>query len=387
MGDIVYTYNRDAGDLALTYMNCYYDNFGCMYNHTYRRSIQLESKIAFQKLQPVMEFNDYGITFEKTITSIIRGLNTLAYEDDDEDGFSDVDLSTDYLDHIYMFNNSDKIGICINYNNNGQHYLEMAVTYVEEKSKEAAMRAFNYLDAMLSKYTKIKNTKKRVNFICQSPSGLFLQEMVLKTNINFDIENHYNDDFKEVSDKILASLDKNSKKGIILLHGKHGTGKTTYLRYLINNLEKNIIYVSPDMSSRVSEPSFLTFLLKHKNSILIIEDAENVIKTREAGENQAVSNLLNITDGILGDGLNFQIICTFNTNFDQIDPALKRKGRMIAQYEFKNLTVDKTANLVNHLYGEDAIVPDSEMSLAEIFNMNEDNYDKKVVKQTFGFNR
>ena len=63
------------------------------------------------------------------------------------------------------------------------------------------------------------------------------------------------------------------------------------------------------------------------SKILIIEDAERVISDRESnGSPAGVSNILNLTDGILGDCLNIQVIATFNMKREKIDQALLRKG-------------------------------------------------------------
>ena len=58
----------------------------------------------------------------------------------------------------------------------------------------------------------------------------------------------------------------------------------------------------------------------------MIEDAENILIDREAGGSSAVSALLNLTDGLLSDCLNIQIICTFNTDLSKLDRALSVKA-------------------------------------------------------------
>ena len=58
------------------------------------------------------------------------------------------------------------------------------------------------------------------------------------------------------------------------------------------------------------------------------EDAEKVIGDRQnSGSSVGVSNLLNLSDGILGDILNIHVIATFNMDKERIDSALLRKGR------------------------------------------------------------
>ena len=42
----------------------------------------------------------------------------------------------------------------------------------------------------------------------------------------------------EVHQTIVNRLSKKNDKGIVLLHGKSGTGKTFYIRYLISTLNK-----------------------------------------------------------------------------------------------------------------------------------------------------
>ena len=48
------------------------------------------------------------------------------------------------------------------------------------------------------------------------------------------IDRHYNNDFVPVAAEIEKFLLEENKSGLIILHGKQGTGKTTYIRHLIN---------------------------------------------------------------------------------------------------------------------------------------------------------
>ncbi|CAF5170590.1 unnamed protein product, partial [Rotaria magnacalcarata] len=156
------------------------------------------------------------------------------------------------------------------------------------------------------------------------------------------------------------------------LHGPPGTGKTYYLRYLINEIkDKSLIYVPPDLVNDMTKPGFLPFLMKHPNSILIIEDAENIIRDRTQDNflpNQAVANLLNLSDGLLGDAMHQQIICTFNCDVKGIDPALLRDGRLVIEHKFDKLNVQNARRMCVELgisgYGNDIHEP---ISLSEIY--------------------
>jgi ATP-dependent 26S proteasome regulatory subunit len=96
---------------------------------------------------------------------------------------------------------------------------------------------------------------------------------------------------------------------------------------------------------------------------------------RKFNSDSSVSNLLNLSDGLLSDCLSVQIICTFNSEINLIDSALMRKGRMIAKYEFGKLSVDKSIRLSKHLGYDNKIV--QPMTIAEIANQDEKEYRMK----------
>lgn len=202
---------------------------------------------------------------------------------------------------------------------------------------------------------------------------------------NFSIEDFYNDDFKEVAEHIIDTLQTPNSQGIALLHGIWGSGKTSFLRHLICTLKKKVIYFPPDMTPELASPSFFSFIRNHPDSVLIIEDAENILRKREGGGNQAISNLLNISDGIVGDALRIQMVCTFNAELTDIDDALKRPGRLIAQYHFNTLSPEKTLNLVKKIYGENEVPTQRQMTLAEVFSMKSKIFNKEKEKPTMGF--
>ena len=199
-----------------------------------------------------------------------------------------------------------------------------------------------------------------------------------------DVDLYYNSDFKEVDALIRERLSKENNKGIVLLHGLPGTGKTTYLRHLIGEVKKKILFVSPSVAGNLMNPDFIDLLIDNPNAVLVIEDAENIIMDRKYNSDSSVSNLLNLSDGLLSDCLNVQIICTFNSSLNMIDSALMRKGRLIAKYEFGKLEVKKAQKLSDHL-GFEFVITDP-MTLAEIANKNDKAYQANKI-EVVGFRR
>lgn len=238
-----------------------------------------------------------------------------------------------------------------------------------------------------NEFLKFEKPKKKsnINLVKMEMGHLDVEEYDLQIP-NIDLKLNYGDEFVKIHDLIIGRLNRNYDKGIILLHGDPGTGKTTYIKYLSSLIEeKEILFIPPSMAEALSEPSIIPFLMDHKNSILIIEDGERVISDRETnGSAAGVSNILNLTDGILGDCLNIQIIATFNMKREKIDQALLRKGRLIAEHKFENLTIDETNRLLKHLNKD--YVSKERMSLADIYNVDVEIY-RSVTNNKIGFNR
>ena len=238
----------------------------------------------------------------------------------------------------------------------------------------------------LDKIKTFEKSKKKANIqLVKSEMGqldteeydLFVPPINLKLN--------YGESFLKVNDVIINKLNENNGKGIILLHGDPGTGKTSYIKYLTTLIkEKDILFIPPSMAEMLSEPSIIPFLMDHKNSILIIEDAERVISDREGnGSPAGVSNILNLTDGILGDCLSIQIVATFNMKREKIDQALLRKGRLIAEHKFEKLTVEESNKLLKHIKKDHKV--SEGLTLADIYNIDVEVHRPTKEKSKLGF--
>lgn len=223
-----------------------------------------------------------------------------------------------------------------------------------------------------------KEEKGYLNILTVEDSRFKLQKKEVPIpEIDFDI--NYNEDFTKINKLIIEKLSVDNSKGIVLLHGKAGTGKTTYIRYLINSINKKIIYIPPSMANSLANPELIKFLMNNSNSILVIEDAENVLMKRSENSSEAIANILNLTDGLLSDCANIQVVATFNTDLLNIDEALLRKGRLIARYEFKELEEDRVLKLCEKL----GVKNNGKQVLTNIYNANEASFTKEKSKIGF----
>jgi hypothetical protein len=245
----------------------------------------------------------------------------------------------------------------------------LRITYSHEVPTEILNFLTEYIKAFRYEATRINY----LNLLVDNDEGaLSLTPMEIKHDTPLDIKLNYNDDFLEISELIIERLKRKEDKGLVLLHGAPGTGKTTFIRHLISSVGKRLIYIPTDYAHHLGTKEFMSLLLRNSDSILIIEDAENILLSRTEMKSSSVASLLNISDGLLSDVLNIQVVCTFNTSISKIDDALKRKGRLIAQYEFKPLAKEKTLALLTHL--EVTTTLDEAMTLSEIYNLNEKGF-------------
>lgn len=201
-----------------------------------------------------------------------------------------------------------------------------------------------------------------------------INSKIKKTIVDFDT--HYNDDIKIMHKELLAFLNER-ESGLAVIHGAAGTGKTFYIKHLLSSLDKQFILVTNSIAAHMAEPEFIAFMMENKDSIFILEDCEQILMARE--ENRfggAISNILNMSDGLMSDIFNIKFICTFNTDINNIDEALLRPGRCFVNYEFKPLEARKANKLLESLGHK--IDNSRDMTLAEIYNYKKE----EVIKAT-----
>lgn len=337
-----------------------------LYDPVYGSDLPIEQLfvIEFDSLASRYENNDKQ--YEPKILEIIESL-----------GFSEK---------MRIFSNGKKYvktNDILFFNFDKQMYIKAMGKYTDDKNEAYYRLDFFYnlakgkiedqIDmSIFEKHTKPKH-KSNISLVKFEMGHMDTEEFELNIPL-MELELNYGNDFLKVNDLIVNRLNVPNGKGIILLHGDPGTGKTSYIKYLTSLItDKNVLFVPPSMAEMLSEPSIIPFLMDHKNSILIIEDAERVIGDREInGSAAGVSNILNLTDGILGDCLGIQIIATFNMKREKIDQALLRKGRLIAEHKFEKLSVDDSNKLLKKL--NKGFVATEPMALADIYNIDVETY-------------
>ncbi|CAF4109149.1 unnamed protein product [Adineta steineri] len=226
---------------------------------------------------------------------------------------------------------------------------------------------------------------------CNGPGSFYTRgnTLIKKPYINNLAVSYGGHDFLRAHNKIVTWLNKKDTNGLVLLHGAPGSGKTHYIRYLlnciVNTTEKSIIYFPADMINELTNPALLLLLIGIPNSLLVIEDAESSL-TRTRASSQAVSNLLNLSDGLLSDGIHIQILATFNCPLESLDVALLRPGRLVVQYCFPaTLSIENARHLAESIGVSNIDQINQPLPLANVYAMKDEIVNEQEQDEGISF--
>jgi hypothetical protein len=189
----------------------------------------------------------------------------------------------------------------------------------------------------------------RFNTISLSQNGIELESINLP-NLDEEIDFYYDVQTLKDVNRLIKSINK-SDKGLSFLYGPRGTGKTSIINYLVSKLDKMIIFIPNNMiEMTINNPEFKSFLNRHPNSLLLIDDCESIFSQLFTRSNIITNNLLQIVDGPLSDNYNINILMIFNTESeDDIDESLTECNNLIGKVNFELLDKDSSNKLSNHI--------------------------------------
>ena len=172
----------------------------------------------------------------------------------------------------------------------------------------------------------------------------------------------------------------NSEASVLILIGPPGTGKTTFIKNLIHRSGANA-KVAYDEKVMMDDGLFAGFI-SDESRFLVMEDADAFLQSRTDG-NTMMHKFLNVSDGLISAADKKMVFSTNLPKIQDIDSALMRPGRCFDVIEFRPLSLDEAAAVIDET-GNGAIPHGvSKVTLAELFSQQPSEQGRK--KRSMGF--
>jgi hypothetical protein len=195
-----------------------------------------------------------------------------------------------------------------------------------------------------------------------------------------EIQENYSLDASRELAGLMTGKPERQQGRIGILRGITGSGKTMILRALASEwrLLAHFTYIL-DLQNFFADPAYMLDALLTSTEdrpgfsrwhVILCEDAEKYINHRAKVGTDQLSTLLNLGDGMLGQGLKILFLFTTNAEVSDIDPAILRPGRCFLNLEIPALApAEATKWLSRHGSRKTA---DQAMTLAELYHQGKE---------------
>jgi hypothetical protein len=216
-----------------------------------------------------------------------------------------------------------------------------------------------------------------VGFWHASKNGYQRRKRPITTAPWESIRSNYAGDAAAALDRLMALTADDVRGRLLLLYGPPGTGKTTALRTLAWQWRSWCrLDCVLDPERLFADSGYLTEVAVGEEGesgkrcwrLLLLEDCDELIGGgAKHASGQALSRLLNLTDGLLGQGRDVLVAITTNEDVSRLHPAVIRPGRCLARLELGPLPYEQACAWL----GRSAGVPAGGATLAQLYALRD----------------
>jgi hypothetical protein len=317
-----------------------------------------------------LTFNFKAIEFKEYITSkncLIKNILTEVVSADEESIVNEKYLISLGTDIFMTYTHLDK-SVETGFISNVSIYYKLSCLDMETNPVSVIMQELNDL------IFDVEEDDNKINMIVSTPNGLVLEPLPLVDANYENIEYYFNDSTLKSANKLVKKINKN-KKGLSIIHGRRGTGKTVLTNYIANLVDRIVIFIPISMIDiTINNPEFLV-VCKEYNPLIIIDDCE-ILTDMFSKSNITYANILQMVDGFYSDSIETHIILSYNTDSeDDIDEDILDANNLLKVIKVGPLKKTNATELCKHLSIEHKA--ESELYLIDILNKNfEDEHTK-----------
>lgn len=267
----------------------------------------------------------------------------------------------------------------------GMYVWPEACLYYVLDNDDGFMCGMKSTDAELFKTTrdwvysvvKPRTSAGRIYAMVQTSGGISIMSAGV-AKVPFE-EGNYDEEVVDKYNHVVECINSDSPCGrIVIFDGSPGTGKTYLVRSLLDSCPDALFIITPsNLVQNLADPTLIPTLINtsHHGSggpiVLVVEDGDQCLVPRAADNIASISALLNLSDGILGAMLDLRIVVTTNATADDMDPAVKRPGRLCRRVDVGHLTREHSQEVYKRLT-EKTIKFSDKMTLAEVYRAARD---------------
>lgn len=217
---------------------------------------------------------------------------------------------------------------------------------------------------------QVESDIEKINTLEIVGSNLELSPIFFQKS-DYTIETLYSTKSLKRVKKLIKNI-KSLDKGLSIIYGDKGVGKTNLSKYISSKVDRISIYIPINLvESSINNPEFRNFIKKYDRPLLIIDDCEFLYNPIYGKTNYFSSNIIQLVDGFLSDELQLQILLLFNVEDEEdLDDILLDSNSLIDSVEIDYIDAEQSTELSKEI-GHNKKYKNSSR-LVDVFKNNSD---------------